>query len=131
MSIIDNIEEKLKELREEGHIISTPLFTISYNCFGDSFILDIPESRKYVFFRAKGIKEDFLWDIGGVYPFEVVMDNDYGAVWMDLEEYAYGASLAQLPSFQKDGKEHVWLEMEEKGVVAVPLENLKIIKGKE
>lgn len=40
------IIDRLRALKENGKIISTPNFIIMYNGFTDRFILDVPDDKK-------------------------------------------------------------------------------------
>ena len=40
-----DIANRLKLLREEGHQIISPTFTILYNPYTDTFLLDVPEDK--------------------------------------------------------------------------------------
>ena len=41
-----DIANRLKLLREEGHQIISSTFTISYNPYTDTFLMDVPEDKK-------------------------------------------------------------------------------------
>ena len=47
-----DIANRLKLLREEGQQIISPTFTIVYNPYTDTFLLDVPEDKKDLALRA-------------------------------------------------------------------------------
>ena len=128
---MDNMELKLRELREYGHIITTPLFSITYNIFRDSFFIDIPENRKVVCLAVDGFDDVIYWDLSDEYPHEVPMseDGDYFSVWMEIEKFAYGGNLNLLPSTIRGGEVMIRLNTGQDEEIEVPMEKIKIVKN--
>ena len=128
---MDNMEVRLRELRDKGHIITTPLFTITYNIFRDSFSIDIPENRKAVCLTIDGFDDVIYWDLSDEYPHEIPMsdDGDYFSVWMNLEIYAYGGNLNLLPSTIRDGEVMIRLNTGQDEEIEVPMEKIKIVNN--
>ena len=47
---VDDILNRLKMLREQGQQIISPLFSVMYNPYTDTFFLDVPEDKKELAF---------------------------------------------------------------------------------
>ena len=80
-----DISNRLKLLREEGQQIISPTFTIVYNPYTDTFLLDVPEDKKDLALRAEELEDTYYWDCSGLYPVQVKFNGDYSDVWSDLQ----------------------------------------------
>ena len=76
-----DIVNRLKLLREEGHQIISPTFTILYNPYIDTFLLDVPEDKKDLVLKAEELEDTYYWDCSGLYPVQVKFNGDYSDVW--------------------------------------------------
>lgn len=124
-----DIANRLKLLREEGHQIISPTFTISYNPYTDAFLMDVPEDMKFTSIAVQGETDVYNWDCSALYPIEVCFDGDYNTVWNELQSYINGATIDLLPtSYIKDGQEYIWIDNENTGCFAVRKSDLKIIE---
>lgn len=124
-----DILHRLKLLREEGHQIISPTFTISYNPYTDTFFMDIPEDMKELALRSEELEDTYYWDCSGLYPIQVKFNGDYSNVWNELEPYAEGATIDLVPTgFVENGQEYVWLEHYENGCIPVSKNNLEVIR---
>ena len=124
-----DIANRLKLLREEGHQIISPTFTILYNPYIDTFLLDVPEDMKELALRSEELEDTYYWDCSGLYPTQVKFNGDYSNVWNELEPYAEGATIDLLPTgFVENGQEYVWLEHYENGCIPVSKNNLEVIR---
>lgn len=124
-----DIANRLKLLREEGRQIISPTFTILYNPYIDTFLLDVPEDMKELALRSEELEDTYYWDCSGLYPIQAKFNGDYSNVWNELEPYAEGATIDLLPTgFVENGQEYVWLEHYENGCIPVSKNNLEVIR---
>ena len=79
-----DIANRLKLLREEGHQIISPTFTILYNPYIDTFLLDVPEDKKDFALKTEELEDIYYWDCSGLYPVQVKFNGDYSDVWKEL-----------------------------------------------
>ena len=119
--------DRLKALREEGKMIITPHYCISYNPFRDVFLVDVPDEAKHIWLTFPSAHDYYLYDAERMFPIEVEAEQDYEKAWEEIELYTQGATIDNLPSFTKDGKEYVWFDGEEYGVEAVVKETITIL----
>ena len=124
---MEKILERLKGLKERGEEIITPSFVITYNPFKDVFVVDVPDDKKYLWFTAPKHKGTLCYDMSGFYPVEVASSN-YQMAMDEIKMYSLGATKEMIPTFNKNGEEHMWLETDEEGMMAVPLRDIRIIK---
>lgn len=125
---VDDIVNRLKLLREQGQQIITPLFSVMYNPYIDTFILDVPEDKKELVLTAEGIEDLFYWDSSTMYPKMVKFNGNYEDVWKELQVYTDGATIDLIPTgYVEDGKEYIWVENYEKGQIALRKDKLQII----
>lgn len=88
--------DKLRLLKEYGITWNEPSFTVMYDRFTDSFILDIPSSAKRCTLYCKG--KEYLGDGSSLYPYSVTMGSkSYSSVWEQIEPYSKGVSLDMIP----------------------------------
>ena len=126
---VDDMVNRLKLLREQGQQIVLPLFTIMYNPYTDVFLMDVPEDRKELGFKAEECEAVFYWDCSTMYPKPVKFNGDYGDVWEELQIYADGATIDLIPTgYVEDKKEYIWVENYEKGQIALRKDKLQIIE---
>ena len=124
-----DIANRLKLLREEGHQIISPNFTILYNPYIDTFLLDVPEDKKDLALKAEELEDIYYWDCSGLYPVRVKFNGDYSDVWNELQPYAAGATIDLIPTgYVENGQEYVWLEHYENGYIPVSKNNLEVIR---
>lgn len=125
---VDDILNRLRLLREQGQQIVSPIFTIMYNLYIDTFFLDVPEDKKELAFEADGIEDLFYWDSSTMYPKMVKFNGNYEDVWKELQVYTDGATIDLIPTgYVEDGKEYIWVENYEKGHIALRKDKLQII----
>ena len=126
---VSDIANRLRLLREEGQQIVSPTFTVSYNPYTDTFLMDVPEDKKDLALSAEELEDMYYWDCSGMYPVQVQFNGDYGNVWTEFQPYAEGATIDLLPTgFVENGQEYVWLEHYENGCIPVSKNNLEIIR---
>lgn len=101
------IVDRLRKLREEGQVIMTPNFCITYNPFRDVFILDVPDDKKVLKLAIPQTENVYYWDAMGIYPVEVAAAN-YEMAWDDMKPYIRGATIDMIPSFMDGGEEYIW-----------------------
>ena len=119
--------DRLRALRENGKIISTPNFIIMYNGFTDRFILDVPDDKKLLRLSIPHVdNETFIFDASGYYPYEVDAEN-YSMAWKDMKPFIHGATLDMMPSFVLNGKEIFIFDHDELGEIYVALDEITII----
>ena len=124
-----DIVNRLKLLREEGHQIISPTFTISYNPYTDTFLMDVPEDKKDLALTSEEIEDTYYWDCSGLYPVQVKFNDDYSDVWNALQPYVEGATINLLPTgYIEDEQEYVWLEHFEKGQIAIEKNKLQTME---
>ena len=124
-----DIANRLKLLREEGQQIISPTFTIVYNPYTDTFLLDVPEDKKDLALKAEELEDIYYWDCSGLYPVQVKFNGNYSDVWKELQPYAEGATIDLIPTgYIEDGQEYIWLEHYENGCTPVNKNNLEVIK---
>ena len=126
---VDDIVNRLKLLREQGQQIITPLFSVMYNPYIDTFILDVPEDKKELGLTAEGIEDLFYWDSSTMYPKMVKFNGNYEDVWKELQIYANGASTELIPTaYIEGGVEYIWVEHSEMGCIPIDKTKLQIIE---
>ena len=54
---MNDMVNALKSLREEGKMIITPNFYVSYNPFTDTFLVDVPDDRKSIWLAHPSSKQ--------------------------------------------------------------------------
>ena len=124
-----DIVNRLKLLREEGQQVVSPTFTIVYNPYTDTFLLDVPEEKKDLALMSEELEDTYYWDCSGLYPVQVKFNDDYSDVWNELQPYAEGATIDLLPTgYIEDEQEYVWLEHFEKGQIAIEKNKLQIME---
>lgn len=124
-----DIVNRLKLLREEGKQVVSPTFTIVYNPYTDTFLLDVPEEKKDLTLTSEELEDTYYWDCSGLYPVQVKFNGDYSDVWNELQPYAEGATIDLLPTgYIEDEQEYVWLEHFEKGQIAIEKNKLQIME---
>ena len=125
---VDDILNRLKMLREQGQQIISPLFSVMYNPYTDTFFLDVPEDKKELAFEADGIEDIFQWDYSNVYPVRVKFKGNYENVWKELQPYAEGVTIDLLPiGYVENGKEYIWVEHSDDGCIPIEKSKLQII----
>ena len=125
---VDDIVNRLKLLREQGQQIITPLFSVMYNPYIDTFILDVPEDKKELELTAEGIEDLFYWDSSTLYPKMVKFNGNYEDVWKELQVYTDSATIDLIQTgYVEDGKEYIWVENYEKGHISLRKDKLQII----
>ena len=103
-----DIANRLKLLREEGRQIISPTFTILYNPYIDTFLLDVPEDKKDLVLKAEELEDIYYWDCSGLYPVQVKFNGNYSDVWKELQPYAEGATIDLIPTgYIEDGQEYI------------------------
>lgn len=123
------MKEQLRQLKENGRIITTPDYTVLYNCFADTFILDIPEDRKILWFQIKG-EEDlgtYRWDLRAAYPTSFnAYECDFDAIEKEMEPYIHGATPDLIPSaYEVLGDDYIWIDKDDNG--PSPIKRTQII----
>lgn len=67
----------LKSLREEGRMIITPNYFVSYNPFTDTFLVDVPKEKKSIWLTHPSAEQYYDWNAEGYYPAEIDASQDY------------------------------------------------------
>lgn len=126
---VDDILNRLKMLREQGQQIISPIFSVMYNPYTDTFFLDIPEDKKELAFIVEGYEDIFQWDYTNAYPVKAKFNGNYDDVWKDLQIYANGASTELIPTaYIEGGVEYIWVEHSEMGCIPIDKTKLQIIE---
>lgn len=125
--VMDRIIERLKRLREEGQMIITPDFCISYNPYKDVFVVEVPEDMKFIELTHSGSRQTYYWTVSGMYPYEADASKTIEAAWTEIEPYTHGATIDMLPTFTQDGKEFVWFDEEDGDAEAVLKETITMV----
>lgn len=118
----------LKSLREEGRMIITPNYYVSYNPFTDTFIVDVPKDKKRIWLAHPTSEQNYDWNAEGYYPAEIDANQDYEKAWKEIEQYIDGATIDMLPTFTQNGKEYVWFNNVDDGEEAVLKDSITIVK---
>lgn len=109
--------ERLRDLKEKGRMIITPMFTITYNPYKKVFVLDVPDESKVLKLAIPQTSSIYYWDARGLFPVEVAAEN-YEMAWQDLQPYTDGATIDMIPSFLNEGDEYIWF-LDEEGEIPV------------